>query len=491
MRNLCQGPARVRGLGVSAIASALAASPAVRAAAEAVGAEAAWIAGGAVRDAALNREVVDVDLAVQPGTEEQIARAIAARPGRSAFSLSEQFGTWRCVASDEGWHVDVTSLRADDLEGDLMLRDFTVNAMAVPISELSAKPVDPSGGLADLERRVLCAVSANCFADDPLRLLRCARQGAGLGFDVGEQTIALGRASAGRAGEPAGERQLAELRALVAGPDPMRGLDLLDRIGATEGVLPELAALRGVAQNPNHHLDVHGHTLEVLRQVLVVERDVEEYAGQSAGAVRALFAQPLGDGFTRGDALRMGALVHDMGKPATRGESGGYVTFIGHDSVGAGIVGAACERLKMSRALRRHLEGLTRNHLHLGFMVHERPLSRRRLYEYLSNCGDVAPDVTMLTAADRMSARGSGAIAAPEMIAAHLELVREVLPEALRWQREGAPGLPLRGDELASELGIAEGPGLGEVLRELEAAVFAGEVCDRDGAVAHARAHLQ
>ncbi len=120
------------------------------------------------------------------------------------------------------------------------------------------------------------------------------------------------------------------------------------------------------------------------------------------------------------------------------------------------------ERLKASRALRRYVAGLTRHHLHLGFMVHERPLPRRRLFEYLRKCGDVAPDVTLLTAADRMSARGSGAVAAPEMIEAHLELVREVLPDALEWQRSGPPALPLPGDELAREAGIAEGPELGE-----------------------------
>jgi hypothetical protein len=99
----------------------------------------------------------------------------------------------------------------------------------------------------------------------------------------------------------------------------------------------------------------------------------------------------------------------------------------------------------------------------------------------------VAPDVTLLSAADRMSARGSGPVAAPEMIAAHLELVREILPAALDWHRDGPPAPPIAGDELARELGIAEGPRLGELIEELRAAVFAGEVIDRDGAIEHAR----
>ncbi len=474
---------------MSSIADALAAAPAVSAAAKVVDAP-AWVVGGAVRDAALGRPVVDADLAVEPGAEEQAAVAIAREGGGAAFLLSEEFGTWRAVSGERSWHVDVSRLRGDDLESDLALRDFTVNAIALPLAALDGDPVDPHDGRGDLEQRLLRAVSPRSFADDPLRLLRAARIAAALEFEIEPGTIDLARAEAARAAEPAGERRLAELRLLVAGRDPISAFGLLDELGATSGVLPELEALRGVEQNPNHHLDVHGHTIEVLRQLLEVESDLDAYAGASADRVRELLDEPLGDGFSRGEGLRLGALMHDIGKPATKGGHAGYVTFIGHDSVGADQVVDSLARLKASRALSKYVEGLTRNHLHLGFMVHERPVPRRRLYEYLARCGDVAPDVTLLTAADRMSARGSGAIAAPEMINAHLDLVREVLPAALDWHEAGPPPVPIAGDELARELGIEEGPRLGELIAELRAAVFAGEVADRESAIGHARRAL-
>ena len=471
------------------IAEGLRASGSVRVAVEAVSGP-AWVVGGAVRDAAMGRPVIDADLAVEPGSEEGVAKAVARASGGAAFPLSEEFGTWRAIAGDRSWHVDVTRLRGGDLAADLALRDFTINAIALPVADLDSEPVDPSGGRADLERRTLRAVSDRSFADDPLRLLRAARLAATLGFEIDGRTVDLARAEAARAGEPAGERRLAELRGLVAGPDPIRAFELLDAVGATAGVLPELDALHGVEQNPNHHLDVHGHTIEVLRQLLEIEADLDGYAGTSAQRVRELLAEPLGDGFTRGGGLRLGALMHDIGKPATKGEHSGYVTFIGHDSVGADLVTDSLGRLGASRALSRYVAGLARNHLHLGFMVYERPLPDRRLYDYLARCGDVAPDVTLLTAADRMSARGAGAVAAPEIISAHLELVREVLPAALEWQREGPPGVPIAGDELARELGIDEGPRLGELIAELRAAVFAGEVSSRDEAIAHAQRAL-
>ncbi len=438
----------------------------------------------------MGRPVLDADLAVAPGIERATAEAIASASKGAAFCMSEEFGTWRAVAADGAWHVDVTRLRASDVEGDLALRDFTVNAIALPIDQLDGPPIDPTGGLDDVRAMRLRAVSDESFSDDPLRLLRAARLAATLGMRIEDRTIELGRASAARAQEPAGERRLAELRGLVASPDPVGGFELLAALGAVDSVLPELEALRGVEQGPNHHLDVHEHTVEVLRQWLAIEADLATYAGESAARVADLLAAPIGDGFSRRDGLRLGALTHDIGKPATKGDHAGYVTFKGHDSVGAEMVKESLARLKASRSLSRHVEGLARHHLHLGFMVSERPLARRRTYEYVSRCGDVAPDVTLLTAADRMAARGSGVIASPEMIAAHLELVREVLPAALDWRETGPPALPVAGDELARELGIEEGPALGALLDELRAAVYANEVSSRSDAIEHARRRL-
>ncbi len=443
-----------------------------------------WIVGGAVRDAALGREVTDLDLAVA-GDPEAAARAIAAEGGGNAFELSAEFATWRAVARDHAWQVDATAQRGETIESDLAARDFTLGAVAVPLA--GGEPIDPHGGLADLERRVLRVVGGESFKADPLRLLRAARLATDLGLGVDPETIALARAEASRAAEPAGERQLAELRRLLGGPDPLRGVALLDELGLTAEVLPELEALRGVEQGPNHHLDVHGHTLAVLEQALVVEADLERFAGERAAETRQLLAEPLADEMSRGTALRFGALLHDIGKPATRGTRDGYVTFIGHDREGAEIVGGLCRRLRASQKLTRHLQALTLHHLRLGFLVHEAPLPARRVHEYLRATEPVAADVTLLTVADRLSARGSGPFATEEAIEAHLDLARQMLASALDWRRDGPPEPLLRGDDLAAELGIGYGPELGDLLAELEAAQYAGEVRTREEALDRAR----
>jgi putative nucleotidyltransferase with HDIG domain len=444
-----------------------------------------WIAGGAVRDAALGREVVDLDLAVA-GDPAPVAKAIARAGAGHSFELSAEFSTWRAVAADHSWQIDVTALRGPTIEADLGERDFTIGAVAVPLA--GGEPLDPFGGLADLERGLLRTVSERSFAADPLRLLRAARFAANLELEVDPATAVLARAEASRAGEPAGERQLVELRQLVGGPDPLRGVQLLDELGLTAIVLPELEGLRGVEQGPNHHLDVHGHTIAVLAHALEVENDLDRFGGERGDELRALLDEPLADEMSRRTGLRFGALLHDIGKPATRSEKDGFVTFIGHDRDGVAIVGALCRRLRASRVLTRYLQDLTLHHLRLGFMVHEAPLPPRRVHEYLRATDPVGADVTLLTIADRLSARGSGPFATEEAIEAHLSLARQMLADALDWRREGPPRPLLRGDELAAELGVGEGPELGELLAELEAAQYAGEVSSRGEALAHLRA---
>ena len=445
----------------------------------------AWIVGGAIRDALVGERVSDADLTLERGREESAARAIAKVAGGTAFRLCEEHATWRAIAPTDGWHVDVVALRAETIEHDLRARDFTVNAIARPLE--GGELIDPTGGVADSQARLLRAASEDAFRDDPMRLLRAARLAARHDLAIESGTVKLARATAALAADPAGERQFAELRGIVAGPRPLRGIELMDELDLTAVVLPELEALRGVVQNPNHHLDVLGHTLAVLEEWLGLERDLEDFAGELASEIEAFLDEPLADELSRREALRFGALFHDLGKPETRNEGAGYVTFIGHDEVGARIIAEICRRLRVSRKLSVNLQGLALHHLRLGFLVHQRPLSRRTVYDYLVATEPVSADVTLLTVADRLAARGEGPLASPEMIEAHLELAREMLRDALAWHRDGPPRPPVSGDDLARELGIEPGPELGRVLEDLRAETFTGEISSRAEAIERAR----
>lgn len=449
--------------------------------------EPAWLVGGAVRDVALGREVKDLDLAVA-GSPEKAARAVAAGLGGSAFELSAEFATWRARDRGGEWQVDLTALRGPGIEEDLSHRDFTLGAIAVDL--VTGRGIDPTGGLDDLSAGVIRAVGSGSFADDPLRLMRLARLVAQFGWSVEPGTADLARAEAGRAADPAGERILTELCLLVAAPDPVAGITTLDSLGILRTVLPEVTGLHGVIQGPNHHLDVYGHTLEVLEGVLLIESDLERFTGERSPEVRELLNGPLADGITRSSGLRLAALLHDCAKPQTRTETGGIISFRGHDRDGAEMVRAIFRRLRASNRLAEYAAAITSHHLVLGFMVPEHPLNRHQVYAYLKHTDPVTVDVTLLTVADRLAARGSASIASREMIEAHLQLAREMVAHGLDWRRDGAPEPFLPGDRLAAELGIEPGPDLGRVVEALAEARYTGEIHSASEAVEFGRRFL-
>ena len=197
------------------------------------------------------------------------------------------------------------------------------------------------------------------YERDPLRPLRLARFAAELGFAPDAETERLTRAAAPRVAEAAGERVFAELRRLVIADGVARRASRWPTgSGCSSAVLPELTALHGVEQSHYHHLDVYDHTLEVLRAADRARARLDELFGDAAAAARACWREPLADELTRGQALRFGALLHDIGKPATRGvRADGRVTFIGHDALGERMVRELCRRLRTSERLARFLGG--------------------------------------------------------------------------------------------------------------------------------------
>ena len=444
-----------------------------------------WLVGGAVRDRMLGRRTADFDVAVE-GDPAPLARELARRAEGHAFELSERFGVWRVVARDRSWQLDLLPLGGDSLEDDLAKRDLTINAIAEPLG--GGEPVDPFGGIRDLREGTLRLVSPGAFERDPLRTLRLARLACELGFELDAETAAPATRSAPGLREVAPERIFAELKRLIASERAVSGIALMDELGITRVVLPELSELHGIEQSRFHHLDVHAHTVEVLAAAIELEHDPGAAFGENAEALDRFMHQPFANELTRWQALRFGALLHDIAKPQTRGVTPeGRVTFIGHDAAGSDTARVVLRRLRASERLAEHVAALARHHLHLGFLVHEMPLSRRSVYRYLRRCEPVPVDVTVLSVADRLATRGDRS---EQAIAKHLELARGMLGEALRWQAE-PPRPPLRGDELANELGIGAGPEIGRLLAALEEASFAGELGTRQDAVELARGLLE
>ena len=444
----------------------------------------AWLVGGAVRDHVLARPTEDFDVVVDAPVRD-VARGLGRAAGGFVFELSHSFGAWRVVARDRSWQIDLTPLEAGTIEDDLAKRDLTINAIAEPLS--GGDRVDPFGGVEDLRARRLRAVSTVAFRSDPLRVMRVARIACELAFEVEPDTLALARHASAALSTVAAERVFAELRRVICAPAALTGLELMETVGATEVVLPELAALRGVQQSRFHHLDVLDHTLLALQEAIALVDAPERLAGAAGAELAAHLSQPLADELTRGQALRFGALLHDIAKPITRDVSEeGRVTFRGHDQLGAELCSTILGRLRASERLIEHVAALTRHHLRLGFMVRDMPLDRRAVYGYLRATAPVAVDVTALSVADRLATRGDNSQLAIER---HLQLARQLAAEGLAWMAD-PPRPPVRGDELAQALSLSPGPVIGELLSELEAASFAGELTGPAEAIERARSLL-
>lgn len=440
----------------------------------------AWFVGGVVRDQLLGRPITDVDVIVR-GDPRESARAVHTALGGDIFSLSDKFGTWR-VLTPLGFQVDITERRGEECEDDLAARDFTINAMAQSIA--GAPIIDPFKGQEDLEKRLVRMVSEQAFIDDPLRLVRLVRFAVTLDFEIDPATAGAAKRHAARIAEPAPERLFAELRLIVGSDDPVRGIRLLDELGLIDVVLPELKPLQGLEQTVYHHKDVYEHTLEVLENVIELERTGYAAFDTHAPALKELLAAELADELTHAGGLRWAALLHDIGKPDTQARfDDGRVGFPGHDVRGAEIVRDICRRLHTSERFAQYVAALTRHHMRLGFQIPKRPLSKRDVYSYMVKSRPVEVEVGVLSVADRMATRGRKH---EEGIPRHVDFAIEMTDLALDWRANPLQPL-IRGDELAEALGIEPGPKLGELLAEIAEAQYAGEVTSAEEAIALAR----
>lgn len=445
----------------------------------------AWIVGGAVRDEILGRPVLDVDLVVK-SDPEIAARAFASAAGKAAvFGLNDEFGAWRVVHHLDRWQVDFSPMDGLTIEDDLSRRDLTINAIArrVGTDEL----IDPFGGIGDLEAHRLREVGPDSFESDPLRVLRLARFAVVMGFEPQPSTVELAKVSSAALAQISGERTFMEFSRIIASRDPVGGIRLLKELGAVSSVLPELLELESVAQGRYHHLDCLEHTLLVLQEAVNLQGNLASL-GPSGQLASDLLDGDLGDGISRWTGVRLAAILHDIAKGRTRTEfPDGRVGFPGHDELGAQMAGEILRRFRVSSRVSTAVRGMIEQHLAAGFLTHKEPVGRREVYEYLCTCGQTAVDVTVLSVADRLATKGRGS---DEAIERHLHLTDRLLEAAAAHEVEGELKPLIRGDELASSLGIPQGPQLGVLLSELATAQYAGDISTSEAAIKHARSFL-
>jgi poly(A) polymerase len=415
-----------------------------------------YLVGGSVRDAMLGRLGEDLDFATD-ATPEEILEAVS--PLGPTWTTGIAFGTVGVSIDAAGGphRCEITTYRSDtynassrkpevsfgaSIQGDLSRRDFTVNAMAVPLPLDPARPVvDPFGGADDLGARLLRTPvrPEQSFDDDPLRMLRAARFASQLEFDVSPDAVEAIRAMAGRLGIVSAERVRDELVKLVCGAAPRRGVELIVDTDLAEHCLSELARLREAVDEHGRHKDVYTHTLTVLDQAIRLETDGPDLV------------------------LRLAALLHDIGKPDTKKVTkAGKVSFHHHEVVGAKLARARLVALRFPKDVVDDVTLLV--FLHLRFHGYsESEWTDAAVRRYVRDAGSQLQRLHRLTRSDCTTRN----VAKAKALAASYDALEQRISELAEAEELDRLRPPLDGNEIMTELAIPPGPDVGRAWRFL------------------------
>jgi poly(A) polymerase len=425
------------------------------------------LVGGSVRDALLGRLGDDLDFCTDARPETVLG--LVTGWADAIWTVGIEFGTVGVTRG--GLRLEITTYRAeaydrvsrnpvvrygDSLADDLVRRDFTVNAMAVSVP--GHEFTDPYGGLADLAARVLRTPGRpeDSFGDDPLRMLRAARFAAQLRLAVAPEVVEAMTAMADQIARITPERVRDELVKLVTGADPVTGLRLLVDTGLAAHILPELPGMQLEIDEHHQHKDVYEHTLTVLQQAIDLEEDAPDFV------------------------LRMAAIMHDVGKPATRRlEEGGGVSFHHHEVVGAKMTRKRMKALRFSKEVTEAVADLV--FLHLRFHGYGRgEWTDSAVRRYVTDAGDLLPRLHKLVRSDcttRNKRRAAALAATYDTL--EKRIARIQAEEDLRAIRPD-----LDGNAIMELLGVPPGPIVGRAWKYLKELRLDRGPLDRDEAEA-------
>ncbi len=481
----------------------------------------------------LGRPSHDFDFAV-PAEAISVARRTASALDADFYVLDEGFDTARVIVVNESGDrdfLDFSSFRSvqseafsprhlggkgkngeelKSLESDLRGRDFTINAIAMDIRDLSI--LDPLNGAADLRQKMIRVCSETALADDPIRILRAVRQAAALEFRIEPRTRKAMKASASLLPTITPERQRDELFKMLDGVRPAACIRALEILGVLPHLLPELALMKGVEQTAPHVSDVWEHTLNVMQQLEVILNVLEPgfvpgdssdlltgllslRLGRYRDSISAHFARSLNPNRSMRALLFFAALYHDVSKPATRfKDTAGRIRFFGHDAEGAAAAATRARAFNLSNDEIQRLKTIIANHMrfhfHAGRMEGEgKPPSRKAIYRFFRDAGEAGVDLVLLGLADLRGTQGE--TLRQESWTAALDVARVFLENY--WEKPEESVAPPRltdGNHIMQAYGLQPGPLIGELLEAIREAQAIGKIATQPDAMDFARGWL-
>lgn len=450
-----------------------------------------YLVGGYLRDYFLGDVSEDIDF-MTFADPEKVASDVASHARGRSFALSSEDKAYRVVVDDGGMRrtVDFAPVREGSVEGDISLRDFTINAMALDVERLVEEGtlrlprdvIDKHYGWQDLSRRILRECHDKSFLMDPVRLVRALRFRHVLGLEYEERTLNHMKKYAPLVTRVPGERIAVELLETLLFKDTSSIFSELEATGLLQYLFSDLTEMVGLEQNAYHHLDVWSHTLLTLEELDRLLAGPEVLYADHAVEIDERMKETVQDLFPRSCFMRLAALYHDVGKVEAFTRNGaGRIHFHTHQRHSEEAVSRLAERLKLSRKAGDYVQRTVGKHMDIALSVKER-MSAREIRKLVNRLGDELIDVVLLSTADRCATRGP--LSTREEFDLYVGVCRRLLDE---YCREAETPPLIRGRDLVSELDLPEGPVVGEILKEVRMAQLEGAVSSREEALDFAR----
>lgn len=447
-----------------------------------------FVVGGAVRDHFLGKDRTnDLDLAIGINGCEAADRIVSFMgEGVTHVPLDKETGISRIIIwKDACFSLDVGSLQGADIYEDLAKRDFTINAMAIPLRDFLdskfAGIIDPMKGLSDLSQSLIRACSDRCFTDDPLRILRAHRFATLLGFHISSQTRALMKPSIPKLATVSAERLREEIFLILSQRNAFHTLDIIQEDQTLDTIFPEIIPARGFEQNDYHHLDVFDHSMETLRCLEGIFTDLPRPFRRFEDCIEKYLDFEIVKYRQRRALLKLAALFHDLGKPhsLTIDESGRR-RFSGHEAASEEITKQIASRLRLARKEEKVLCQWVRGHMRAAMLTLS-PIPQKGVRRL---CGDFGEDIIgllLLFIADR------GATLGPRANKSDREALEKGAGEVLDYyfkSTESPTTLFVNGHDLINLFGMSEGPEIGRILKTVRELQEDGTVTNRQAALA-------
>lgn len=436
----------------------------------------AYIVGGFLRDCLLKRPSCDVDIVADKNKAYDTAKRLADYINGYLVELDNTNNIYRVVFADKVNYVDIADCTGKNIEEDLKRRDFTINALAYDIKNNTF--IDVVNAQDDLKKRIIREISEFNITDDPIRILRAFRFQSELGFEFSDNLKKIIKKHANLLKTPAKERVNTEILKLFGGQYSAQTLKSMDSYEILETVFPFAADLKKVPKNSHHHLDLLNHSIETVNQV-------QKYFEKADCEIKEHLEQELFAGHSRLAYLKLGAFLHDIGKPSTwtiEPQTGRH-RFIMHDSEGAKIVVPYLKDLKFSKKQIAYLQKIIKNHIYPAGVVTSDEASDKAYLRFYRKMEDEVIDLIAIAYADRMSALGPEIT--QDMINKNIKGLEKLLDGYLKQKKELKP-LPklLDGNEIMQLLNMPASRELGEIVEKLKEAQLSSEVVTKDDAIA-------